>query len=280
MEVLSFNVILRIISTAFLIGYAPIPLFSKHLVKTATLYNFVKCLEEWKMAIILASRLASQERNKHNEWVSIPITDCNCILSNMRKYIKKTDVGVLISNARNQYQINDTYTKLRFDSMELSGFNFKERITLDERNKHNAKEIIESADIVFIMGGESARQLDFFEEIRMKYLIKNFIYHGLLISTSAGTMNCCDNVCNYIEQVYYGSKPELYNGLGVLSKIIIPHFNGLTMSNTLKTRRLLPNIDYVLPISCQEYIGLPDGSYYLIDGKSTQVFGDLFSINR
>ena len=233
------------------------------------------------MAIVLASRLASQEKNENGEWVSIPLKNTNSILSNIDKFVPKTETGVLVANDRNMYEINDSYTKLRFDSLEMSGFNFKNRITLDGRNKNNAETIIDAADLVFIMGGESLRQLNFFNEINFKELMKKYIHKKLVIGTSAGSMNLCSKVSNFIEQIQYNSLPCLFNGLGFYDDIIIPHFDGETMKNKFKSHIIDPNQDIVLPdVRKRKYIGLPDSSYILLDGESIKEFGPNFIIKE
>ena len=233
------------------------------------------------MAIILASRIATQKKNEYGEWVSIPLKDTNLILSNICRFVSKTDTGVLVANDQNMYDINDSYTKLRFDSLKMSGFDFKNIITLDGRNKRDAESIISEADLVFVMGGETLRQLKFFKEINFMNLIKKFMIKNLVIGTSAGTMNFCGEVCNFVEQIQYNQSPCLFEGLGFYNDIIIPHFNGNTMTTCFKSRIMKPNHDIVLPTSKRgKYIGLPDYSYILLDDKVVENFGHSFIIKE
>ena len=55
----------------------------------------------------------------------------------------------------NDYEVNDSYSKLTFESFNKSGFNFKKNIMVDYRYKENLKEDILKSDIVFLCGGHT-----------------------------------------------------------------------------------------------------------------------------
>lgn len=89
---------------------------------------------------------------------------------------------------------------MHFQSLEMTGLRFKEKIILDNRNKKDYKTILENADLIFLSGGKLICQLEFFREISLKEFIKD--YSGLIIGASAGAMTLCNYMTNFPEYLH------------------------------------------------------------------------------
>lgn len=150
---------------------------------------------------------------------------------------------------------------------------------MDNRNKENAKSIIQSADLIFLTGGSVLSGKEFFETINLATLLKN--YKGVILGASAGSMLLCKKVCNFPEMMIDTFDASFIEGLGIVNDILfIPHFDGNTCTYQGKVEKDILN-DYIFPFSYKsEMIGVPNGSYILIDENEKKSYGDIFSIKN
>lgn len=136
---------------------------------------------------------------------------------------------VFVANKPETLEVNDWYGNLLFESLNMSGLYFKNKIILDSRNKINAKKIISSADLVFLSGGSIECQLDFFKDIKLDKILCN--YSKLIVAGSAGAMNLCKETLKFPNTIEELENIEKYNcflnGIGIYNKILVPHFNGI-----------------------------------------------------
>ena len=231
------------------------------------------------MAIFLTSRLNTHIKDEIGNKIAIPLDNENNFLANLKKYLKKTDRIVYVANNPDNFEENDVRIVAVFESFEKTGFNFKEKILLDGRNKHKAKEILSGADLVILSGGKCLCQLEFFREINLKELIIK--YNLLTIGISAGTMNLCNVVANFPEETSDFGQPLWLDGLGFYNGIIIPHFDGDNKKYQIDDVELDVVNDYVLPLSInKEFVGIPNGSYILIDNKKINHYGKIYKISN
>ncbi len=230
------------------------------------------------MAIFLTSQLNTHYKDENGNRISIPLEDENKFLTNLRKHLKKTNRIVYVANNPNNIEENDIRVVPFFDSFEKTGFHFKEKILLDRRNKSQAKEILSNADLIILSGGKCLCELNFFNEIGLKEILKNFDI--TTIGISAGSMNLCKIVNNFPEELVDMSEPRWLNGLEFYDGIIIPHFDGKNKKYQFETEIDLIN-DYVLPMSKEkEFLGIPNGSYILIDKNKVEYYGDMYKISN
>lgn len=121
--------------------------------------------------------------------------------------------------------------------------------------------------------------MKFFKEIGLRDIIKQI--KGVVIGISAGTMNMCDTVYNFPEEVTDLDEPRMFDGLGLCQDIIIPHFDGKTYQ--LDFEGLLDVVnDFVLPASHEkDFIGFPNDSYILIDDHGKKSYhGTFYKISK
>ena len=232
------------------------------------------------MVLFLTSRLNTLVKDKDGNKTTIPLENVNGVLDNIKKYLSGTNRIVYVANDPNNVIENEERIKNTIDSFSLSNLNFNEKILLDARNKKDAKNIILGANIVILSGGKILCQNKFFRSIRLKKILKHF--NGIVIGISAGTMNLCKTVFNFPEEKADIKERKWVKGLGFYDKIIIPHFDGETNTYQIECEEVDVAGDYILPASHKkEFLGIPNGSYILIDNnKNISFFGEMYAIEN
>ena len=230
------------------------------------------------MILFLTSRLNTRVMDENGNKTTIPIENVNGVLDNIKKYLSGTNRVVYVSNDPNNVIENEERIKNMMDSFSLSNLNFNEKILLDARNKKDAKNIILGANIVILSGGKILCQNKFFRSIRLKKILKHF--NGIVIGMSAGTMNLCKTIYNFPEENADIKERRWVKGLGLYDKIIIPHFDGETNAYQIECEEVDVVNDYIFPASHKkEFLGIPNGSYILIDSnKNVSFFGEMYTI--
>ncbi len=230
------------------------------------------------MTIILTSILQTHCWDDCGNRHPIKLEDTNLILTNIKTHVKKFDKFVYVANDRYDHADNDAKLQVVCDSFNMTGIGFKENVVIDERNKNKARTILQSADLIVLSGGKCLRQLDFFKDMRLDDILKD--YDGVVIGVSAGAMNLCKTVANFPEDASDIEDPRWLNGLGFFGGVIIPHFDGINKIYQIPCENEDVVNSYILPMSRgREFIGLPNGSYILIhEGKATS-YGKMYSIS-
>ncbi|MDE7164311.1 MAG: Type 1 glutamine amidotransferase-like domain-containing protein [Clostridiales bacterium] len=232
------------------------------------------------MVLFLTSLLRTHYYYDNGGRVPIAFYDENDILSNIRKNLKCTSRLVVVANDPNDSADNDDKLATVCESFRLAGLNFKEKIMLDARNKREAGEVISGADVVILSGGKCVCQAEFFGEVGLKKIIKN--YDGIVIGVSAGAMNLCKQIANFPEELSDLKEPRWLEGMGLADEIIIPHYDGKTDSYQFPCEDFDIARDYILPMSNgRVFIGLPNGSYIMIDRDGQKQYrGDVYLITN
>ena len=173
------------------------------------------------MIRILASDFKNYEKVNGVKKVC-PMDNANGIVNQIKNNLRSFKKIVFVAS-----DVNDTrenvlrYANILFDSMKMAGINFNEYLVLDGESKDSASNYINDASLVFLCGGDTYKQHEFFTEIQLKQLLKN--YQGIIIGQSAGALNMAKNVFNSPED-QEKSEPVFFNGLGLTSINIEPHF--------------------------------------------------------
>ena len=150
-----------------------------------------------------------------------PIDDSNGIIEQIRKCLVKEDTFVYFASDPTCFEKTDMYAKFVFDSFKLSGFNFKNYIIIDDRFNGDLKSIVDRADIIFLTGGDTKTQMNFFERINLRDILKD--YECVIIGQSAGSMNLASLVVCPPEDSNIST--YTWNGLGIVDINIEPHFS-------------------------------------------------------
>ena len=193
---------------------------------------------------------------------------------NQIKQLLDTDNGILyIAASPEDSEKADSYASLIFDGLRLSGITFSEYFILDNRTKNNAGKYIKKASVIFLGGGDTYIQNQFFNQIHLKELLQDF--ESLIIGQSAGSLNMAEAVYNSPEDGDL-SEPVYFKGLGLSNINIEPHF---VLDTTEFNEMQMYQRKHLLEESKKRPIyALSDGSHILETDESVMVCGEAFLI--
>ena len=228
------------------------------------------------MIRILASDFNNYEK-RDGQKIAHPMDNSNGIVDQIKSSLKDYKKIVFVaSNMDNSHENVLVYANILFDSMKMVGINFDEYLVLDGENRKRADEYIMNASLVFLCGGDTYKQHEFFIEINLKELLKN--YQGIVIGQSAGALNMADKVFNSPEE-QENSEPVFYDGLGLTNINIEPHFvyDTLNFDDNEKYQR-----DAIIKESFNRFIyGQCNGSHIFIDNNDiATIYGETYLIHN
>lgn len=201
----------------------------------------------------------------------------NGVFDNISKFVDKYDNFVFVASDPDNHIATDIYAGVTIESFKLT-LPFKNYTILDGRNKSQAKEIIESADFIFLCGGHVPTQNKFFNEIRLREIIHNT--KALICGGSAGSMNMADVV--YAQPELEGESIDnnyrrYLPGLGLTNISILPHFNE-RINDTLDGKSILNDISIPDSIN-RPFIAISDGDYILVTDDEVIMYGESYLFN-
>ena len=210
-----------------------------------------------------------------NKKIANEIDNTNRLVDQLKENICNYNTIVYVASDSSDINKINEYSALLFEALKLSGLAFKNYYILDDRTKHNATNYIKQADLIFLSGGDTYIQNKFFNEINLKYLLKE--YNGVIIGQSAGSINLADNVYNSPENGN-NSEPIHFTGLGLTQINIEPHFNIETsdfdeLENYQRDNILNESLSRTIYALC-------DGSHIFETDNSIVVYGKSYIIRR
>ena len=180
-------------------------------------------------AIFLTSSLGGYKKVKKGNEVVKEIVKCdnsNSFIDRLKLISPKINTFVFIASNPNGFNKTDEYANIIINALNLDGFEIKNLKIIDNRFDGDLENIILSADVVFLAGGNVSTQNNYFKEIKLKSILEK--YQGVLIGQSAGSMNCSKIVYTQPEEDYE-FEDENYqrqiSGLGLVDFAIMPHMN-------------------------------------------------------
>ena len=183
----------------------------------------------------------------------------------MKKSLKSNKKFILIASNPFNFEQNDQFLEMDIEASKLSGLSFDEYLILDNRNKTKISEVLKDSSLIFLCGGNTYIQNQFFNEINLKKYIKEL--DATIVGISAGAINCAEEVFNSPEEDDDLSNSSILVGLGLTEFNIEPHFD-INNDNTIQNKAVL-NESYKRVL-----YGLPDGSYI----NDNKVFGKCYRI--
>ena len=160
------------------------------------------------------------------------------------------------------------------ECFDRAGLPFDHYEVLDRRTQDESERMLRESNFIILCGGHVPTENKFFHTIKLGQRLKHF--DGVLLTISAGSMNCATNVYAPPETDEEAANPNykhMLRGLGLTEYHILPHFQTLTrirLAGKLLVR------DIVAPQSAQEDIDvycLHDGAYLLITPTQTELRG-------
>ena len=200
----------------------------------------------------------------------------NGFLKNLQKHWRDNSKVLIISSDADNIKKNDSILNVFTASFPMSGLSISQMYICDNRNEKLVDEISDY-DVLILAGGHVPTQNRFFERLRLKEHINDFA--GILIGISAGTMNSAEAV--YAQPELEGESVDkgyerFLSGLGITKLMILPHYQKIK-DEILDGQRLFEDITY--PDSYgREFYALEDGSYFMVEGKATTLFGTAYLI--
>ncbi len=190
------------------------------------------------------------------------------------KQLMSANSGILyIAASPDDSEKVDSYASLIFNGLKLSGITFSEYFVLDNRTKNNASEYVKKSNVIFLSGGDTYVENEFFKQIRLKELLRDF--DGIVIGQSAGSINMAESVYNSPEEGDL-SEPIYFEGLGLSNINIEPHF---VLDTTEFDEMQLYQRNHQLEESKRRPIyALCDGSHILETDESIIIYGKSFLI--
>lgn len=144
---------------------------------------------------------------------------------------------------------------IRF-ALEACGVKISEWTLLDRRNMTEAHPLVRQSDLIVLGGGHVPTQHRFFQEMFLREAL--LVYGGVLLTISAGSMNCADVVYSIPELPGEVRNPEyqrFFRGMGLTSIQILPHYyewkdfvlDGMKMYNEVAAKDSMGRRFYVFP---------------------------------
>lgn len=161
-------------------------------------------------------------RKTNEGYVVNKINNINGIIEQIKSNLDKEDNFVFIASNPDNYEKNDNYGKIIFDSFNLSGFNFNNLTIIDNRNYSEVESIINSSDLVYLANGDISEEMKFFENINLRYYLRN--YEGVIIGQGTGSMNLASLVVCTPESMDEVDDNNVWRGLEKTDLNIEPHF--------------------------------------------------------
>ena len=222
----------------------------------------------------LLSRLAHYRIEEENR-IPNEIDDINGIITELKQDLKNMNSIVYVASAKN-YKETDDHAQYLFEAFKLSGLTFHNYFILDDRNKKQAKELIENASLVFLCGGDTYTQNLLFNELHLKKLLKD--YDGIVLGQSAGALNMAEKVFSSPEEIIW-NKPIKFKGLGLTDINIEPHF--ILDEKQIQDVNILNGRKYVIEESySRDIYALEDKSHIRIENEDIALHGNIYLIKK
>lgn len=200
----------------------------------------------------------------------------NGIVDQIKDSLKNTNTILFIASSPDDVERIEKYSSLIFEGLRLSGIEFKECLKLDNRTIDKVDEYISKADLIFLSGGDTYIQNEFFNKIDLKNKLVN--YDGLVIGQSAGAINMACDAYNSPEHMEE-SEPIFFKGLGLTDINVEPHF---VYDETDFTKEEVYQRKNMIDESYNRNIyGQCDGSHVIIDENGiATICGETYLISQ
>lgn len=186
-----------------------------------------------------------------------------CLIKN----IKDNSVITYIASDFDDIAKSKKYSSAMMRFFETIGIKFKKVNLVDSSVSINdAKEMLNSSNIVFLMGGSPYLQMKGINKYGLKDKIKTI---DLVIGVSAGSMNQSKRVV--YEDEDFDMKLYDYEGLGLVDFNIYPHLD----FNNIELLKESFRISEIIPIIC-----LPDDSFIRVIDSKIEYYGPHYSISN
>ena len=212
----------------------------------------------------------------NGEKVANELDNSNGIVDQIKNSLNGNNAILFIASSPDDKEKIELYTKLLFEGLKLSGVSFKEYLVLDSSTVDKTEEYIDKANMIFLSGGDTYIQNEFFKRINLREKLEKF--NGLIMGQSAGAINMAKDAFNSPEEMEE-SEPIFFEGLGLTDINVEPHFV-LDSSNFDETERYQRNI-ILNESNNRDIYGQCNGSHILINEEGQAlVCGETYLISN
>ena len=228
----------------------------------------------------MVSILTSSPTKEITKACPLPSLDERNGFIDLLKEIWRPDARCLMIAAfPNAYDRNDEMTWFYSEAVKNAGLSWVRFDLWDERNPGFTNEELQRYDVIFLAGGHVPTERRWFEYIQLKRLLEE--YEGIVLGTSAGSMNMASMVYGWPEEPGESNDPNhelFFPGLGLADTVVLPHYQKIK-DNWLDGRRLMEDITCSHSYG-HKFYAIPDGSYVLVrDGQET-LFGEAWLVSE
>lgn len=229
------------------------------------------------MKAILTSSLGGSYKVDGKRVPSVLLSD-NGLLNKLREVWSDNARVMIVCASPNDYEKNDSVCACMREALPMSGLSISYLKACDGRNE----ELVEKSgemDVIILAGGHVPTQNRFLKKIRLKERLNDF--NGLLVTWSAGTMNCAADVYAAPELEGEAADPNYkrwITGLGITGINVFPHYQ-LLKDEYLDGMRIMEDITYADSFR-HEILAMNDGSYLVIEDGTEVLFGEAYRIRN
>lgn len=227
------------------------------------------------MKAVLASTLSGSIMEE-GKWVPAPLMAENGQLDKIKSFWKENAKVLLFCASPDDYVMNDSVYHCFSEAFQLSGLSVASFEMCDDRNEA-VLERLHEMDAIILAGGHVPTQNAFMKKLNLKEKLEG--YQGVLLSLSAGSMNCAELVYASPELDGEALDPNFQRwitGLGLTKVNIFPHFQYLR-TVMLDGLRMVEDITYADSMG-HEFLALNDGSYLVLEDGVETVYGEAYHI--
>lgn len=194
----------------------------------------------------------------------------NKIINFLNRNLKKINSISFITSTFEDYEKNDYYVEKMKNSFAEENIKFENVYIIDSRlTESEMKRNINSSNIVFILGGNTLKQMEYINKYNLKNAIKN--ENHILIGVSAGAINMAKKVVLAKDLSDDIPSLSIYEGIGVSDYNIEPHCD---FNDNIHFKDLIEASFYT------NLIVMNENCFIIINDKNQKIYGDYFYIKK
>ena len=203
----------------------------------------------------------------------------NGFLDHLKADVRTGCKCLYVASSPDDPNANQRYSWDMYNAFAEAGMLFREMRILQRDTAINAKALIDWSDLIILAGGHVPTQNDFFREINLRDLLKN--YAGVVMGISAGSMNCAREV--YAQPEMPGETLDTHYrrfvpGLALTEIQVLPHYQQVK-DDVLDGKRLYEDITFA--DSCgHRFLVLSDGSYVCVRNGISMLQGEAYLLSN
>lgn len=180
--------------------------------------------------------------------------------------IKRNKFAFVASEFERIHEKTDNYFRFFLNMFEEKGIHFEDSYVVDGRmTVEEAKKAVSEADVVWLSGGDTPTQFNYFQKYGLDSVIKQ--HTGVVIGMSAGSINLAETAICTLSCEHYNQ--EIYKGLGCVNLSVEPHF----IRNKVSSELLELSNNYVI-------YGLCDDSIIICREGKYEFYGEIYKLSN